>query len=39
MKKIKNIRNKIQDSDVKKAYDKYQIYLLELGIYLSLIHI
>lgn len=33
MKKIKNIRNKIQDSDVKKAYDKYQIYLLELGIY------
>lgn len=33
MKKIKNIRNKIQDSDVKKAYDKYQMYLLELGIY------
>ncbi len=33
MKKIKNIRNRIQDSDVKKAYDKYQNYLLELAIY------
>lgn len=33
MKKIKNIREKIIDSDVKKAYDKYQIYLAELGVY------
>lgn len=33
MKKIKNIRDKIKDSDVKKAYDKYQMYLLELRVY------
>ena len=37
MKKIKNIREKIIDSDVKKAYDKYQIYLAELGVYESYI--
>lgn len=33
MRKIKDIRDKIKDNDVKRAYDKYQIYLLELGIY------
>lgn len=33
MKKIKNIREKIIDRDVKKAYDKYQMYLLELDVY------
>lgn len=33
MKKIKNARERILDSQVQKAYDKYKIYLTELSIY------
>lgn len=33
MKKIKNARERIIDSEVKKAYDKYKKYLSELAVY------